>query len=352
MWSLWNVFFLHWPSFRWTDEARISCQTTTHRRPHHISYKSDPFSADVLYLVPMKALVRDERSPRWSKVPRRSLLSVFVIQCFALGSIIFTLGPLRYAYFVAVEQEAHAMSVISWKYNNTRMISLADKIVSTSQEPTPKMQQNRRRKKLEIPEPTPPRGFQTMNGFATHLMNKHNSPITSFTPPLVTEILSGQYKESSFPVPVLFWPVVQTGIVTAEHRHLGYDGVLESPFLRPVTSLSDFSSNIVWVIDTAYKFNCDATFKLIINAMAQRYNQGLPTQWRECLCWSILTALLIFKSYSLFLFILRRMLLSAIYFVDFNDGPQHFRCPAIERLMSPELVSYTARTIVRGRRWR
>lgn len=51
-------------------------------------------------------------------------------------------------------------------------------------------------------------------------------------------------------VPVLSWPLVTTGIKTAEHLHLEQNGVLESQVLRLSKDLFDVDPNVVWIGDT------------------------------------------------------------------------------------------------------
>lgn len=125
-------------------------------------------------------------------------------------------------------------------------------------------------------------------------------------------------------IPVFAWPYVHHGVRTAEHKHLEENGIEESPYLRLSKDIHDLNEHIVWVGDTGWGAGwdrwCGEFGKLVSETMQFRISQGMPPRW-------------------------------PIFIVDFTDQANLQRCRNIENLMGIEYISYSTRSVGRGRSW-
>ena len=125
-------------------------------------------------------------------------------------------------------------------------------------------------------------------------------------------------------IPVALWPTLEFEAENAESKQIEIDGVQQSAFLTLSTSMFDFDPNVVWVGDTGFAYGwsfwCGKFNELVEAAKQQRAKRGLSLQW-------------------------------PIVIVHFGDGPALQRCYDVEASVGPEMVKYTQRSIVFGRRW-
>jgi hypothetical protein len=125
-------------------------------------------------------------------------------------------------------------------------------------------------------------------------------------------------------IPVVMWPYLEFGMMTAESQHIEENGVNESRFLELAKDMTNFDPNVVWVGDTGYAYGwnpwCGEYLKRIQMARTKRKELGLPLSW-------------------------------PIYIVDFTDGVTRQRCKNIERVMGKEYVNYSQRSLARKRHW-
>jgi hypothetical protein len=125
-------------------------------------------------------------------------------------------------------------------------------------------------------------------------------------------------------IPVVLWPYLEFGKMTAEAQHIEENGVNESRFLELAEDMTNFDPNVVWVGDTGFGYGwnpwCGEYLKRIEMARTKRKALGLPLQW-------------------------------PIYIVDFTDGVTRQRCKNIEQVIGKEYVNYSQRSLARGRHW-
>jgi hypothetical protein len=119
--------------------------------------------------------------------------------------------------------------------------------------------------------------------------NKENDEI--ILPPIdsnltLTSHIVGQISENAAllpKIPVVVWPLLEFGIVTAESKQIETDGVLQSPFMELSTDIFDFDPNVVWVGDTGYAYGweywCAKFNQWVVKAKQKRAKLGLPLQW-------------------------------------------------------------------------
>jgi Glycosyl transferases group 1 len=126
-------------------------------------------------------------------------------------------------------------------------------------------------------------------------------------------------------VPVVVWPLCETGIGNAVSMHLQTNGIQESPYLELSHNLRNFDPDVVWVGDAGSGARsrswCNHFYDRVHNATMRRIELGLNTSW-------------------------------PIYIIDYTDYSSRQRCHNVEQLVGPEFVSYSKRSVVRGRRWK
>jgi Glycosyl transferases group 1 len=126
-------------------------------------------------------------------------------------------------------------------------------------------------------------------------------------------------------VPVVVWPLCETGIGNAVSMHLQTNGIQESPYLELSHDLHNFHPHVVWIGDAGSGARsrtwCTHFYDRVYNATMRRKELGLNTSW-------------------------------PIYIIDYTDYSSRQRCHNVEQLVGPEFVSYSKRSVVRGRRWK
>mmetsp|Transcript_517 Transcript_517/g.1484 ORF Transcript_517/g.1484 Transcript_517/m.1484 type:complete len:808 (+) Transcript_517:120-2543(+) len=146
----------------------------------------------------------------------------------------------------------------------------------------------------------------------------------SLVPDIMIRIQNHNFSDLP-PVSTLLFPSYKAGVQTAEHKHLGKNGVEESTFLNAITDDKDFSDeNLVWVADPGWGWSWNTWCQNLANAVRTtivlRYEAKVNTRW-------------------------------PIFIVDFSDGAGRQRCLDVESLVGIDLVSYSARSITRNRGW-
>jgi Glycosyl transferases group 1 len=126
-------------------------------------------------------------------------------------------------------------------------------------------------------------------------------------------------------VPVVVWPLCETGIGNAVSMHLQSNGIQESPHLELSHNLHDFHPHVVWIGDAGSGARsrswCTHFYDRVHNATLRRKELGLSASW-------------------------------PIHIIDYTDYASRQRCRDVEQLVGPEFVSYSKRSVVRGRRWK
>jgi Glycosyl transferases group 1 len=126
-------------------------------------------------------------------------------------------------------------------------------------------------------------------------------------------------------VPVVVWPLCETGIGNAVSMHLQTNGIQESPYMELSHNLHNFDPDVVWVGDAGSGARsrswCNHFYDRVYNATMRRKELGLNTSW-------------------------------PIYIIDYTDYTTRQRCHNVEQLVGHEFVSYSKRSVVLGRRWK
>jgi len=120
-------------------------------------------------------------------------------------------------------------------------------------------------------------------------------------------------------IPVVVWPYVESGAKNAVSKHLEENGVKESTYLELSEDLWNFDPNVVWIGNLGVT-SCDKFHNKVREAKDKRAELGLALQW-------------------------------PIFIIDWSDYSVKKRCKKVEEEMGPDLVKYSQRSIVEGRKW-